>query len=141
MIDVAGIVATHLRQQPELMALLDDALYTEEAPAGAVVPLAVVRPLADTPLLVDVSTWALATVVVDVIGDPDDKSGLRAISAEIRHHVAAMRGRVIEGAVFQAVDPIAASFSNDPTFTPSLPRWVLTASMTVRSNTPEGVVA
>lgn len=139
MIDVAGVVCTYLRQQPALMALLGDALFAEDAPGGAEVPFAVVRPLVDTPLLPDVSTWTLVSIVVDVVGDPDDKAELFGIVTEIRRLVAGMRGRVVEGVLFQAIDPISASFSRDPTFTPSLPRWVLTASMTVRDT--EGVVA
>lgn len=140
MLDMTAIIATHLRAHPPLVALLTDAIYADEAPSGATVPFAVVRPLADDPLFADVDTWSLASLSVDLIGDPDDMPEIRSIVTEARRALRAMRGQVIGGAVIQAVDPISAAFSYDPTFTPSLPRWVLTVSMTVRSITPEGVV-
>lgn len=142
MLDMAGIVAAGLRLDTEVMAAFSDRVFADVAPAGTVAPFVVVRMQSLTPLFVDVSTWQSVAVLVDVVGDPEDVPALHQGAELVRSSIAALRGTVAGSAAIQTVEPISGLFGFDPSFTPALPRWVLTASMVARSITEsEGVVA
>ena len=141
MIDLVAAVATHLRADAGVMAAFDGSVFAEKAPPDTFVPFVVIRPATSIPPFADVDTWEVASVLIDVVGDPDDPRGLNEKAGLVRSAVSKMRGTAPSGVVVQSVEPIAAAFGYDPSFTPALPRWVLTAQMVVRSITPEGVVA
>lgn len=140
MIDVAALVRNHLHADP----LVGVPVFTDLAPAGSEPPFAVVR-ISDAtrPFGAQVRTWDVVTVLIDIVGADNTVRGLHAHAGKVRNSLHALAGQVVEDVVVQAVENGTDVFGFDPTYVPPLPRWVLTANLTVRSNTPSegGVVA
>jgi hypothetical protein len=142
MIDLAGILAARLRAEPAVMTAFSDRVFADVAPPDTDGMFVVVRMSAMEPSFYDVSSWQSVAVLIDIVGDPDNMQALHDGAGLVRTVLATMRGTVAAEVAIQAVEPISGVFGYDPSYTPALPRWVLTASMVVRSITPEeGVVA
>ena len=140
-LDVAGAVAAHLRADTEVMTFFDGHVYADRVPGSEAPGLfAVVRADTSRWLVPGAPNWDTVSVLIDVLGDPDDVPTVHAGAGMLRDRLDALRGVTTGGVLIQAVEAGDGLFSFDPTFTPSLPRWVLTAQMVVR-NVNEGAAA
>lgn len=130
--DVAAAVCTSLRADAPLMAAFNDAVFTDLAPLDTEPPFCVVRLVGAEYLVEGAPTWDRVALQFDVIGQPDGLPELLGLAGAVRDHVEALRGATLGAVRVQAVGTVSAVFGFDPTVTPPLPRWVLTAGAVVR---------
>lgn len=130
--DVAGDVATYLRDDTTLMAAVDDAVYTEVVPEDAIPPLVVVSQPRTAPLVDGVSTWDEVDVQVDALTAHDATVDARAVIGMVRDLMYGFP-KTQRGNVYQSVQPGLLTAELDETYSPALSRWVLTTTVVVRT--------
>lgn len=113
------------------MAAFGGNVFADVAPAGSNPPMTVVRMNGVQRVESGVSTWDGVVLLLDVVGSSPELS-VHDLAGMVRDRVESLAGRVVGGVVFQSVEAVNGVFGFDPTFTPAVPRWVLSASLVVR---------
>lgn len=130
--DVAGDVATYLRDDQTLMTAVGDAIYTEVVPEDAVPPLIVVSQPRTAPLVYGVSVWDTVDVQVDALTAHDAATDARALIGAVRDLMYGFP-RTQRTNAYQSVQPGLLTSELDVTYSPALSRWVLTTTVVVRA--------
>ena len=127
--NMEALVSAFLRDQPELVELVDDRIYTA-IPKGATYPLVRVTQLLDTPA--GAPLWAVAfDIQVEAFGGSKGEAWLIASTAR------AAIDRRIEGehpgyGVVNGSTPGALLDLPDEDHTPAKPRWLFTSTIYAR---------
>lgn len=131
MLDVAGILTTHLRTDATLMASADGHVYCDEVPTEVTEPFVLLRVMSATPAAPPSLAYDTYMVQADCV----------AATTTLAADLAGQTRNLIHQARGGAVDPRIASITVstayvgvDPTGSPAHPRWVLAVDVTGRSN-------
>ena len=133
-VDTPGAATRLLRADTTLNGMFGGAVFCDEVPDGYDGPFVLVRGSAVQPTAPGVLGWDDWELLVDVVSLPLDAATARAGAGRVREVLTGARGSVAAGVVLQDVDVTGMVYIDDPTFSPSRPRWVLTVNATVRAS-------
>jgi hypothetical protein len=131
MIDVTGVLAAYLRDDTGLMALVDDKVFADELPEGTVSPYVLLRTVSVTPAAPPSLAYDTFAVQTDCYGAIGDYPGTQTIADTVRSLLHSAAANVDDVAAARTTVSLVGA---DDTYSPAIPRWVLTVDVTGRSN-------